>query len=133
MHRYAPAFCFAALVVLNFGCGGSSKKSAAPTATVKGVVNLDGHPMATGEITFSIPGEGVKQMPIKDGTFSGEASEGKNKVEIALYKDGPPDTTKPTGPPTKVNVLPARWNTESKLTADVTVGGANDFKFDITK
>jgi len=32
----------------------------------------------------------------------------------------------------KENYIPSKYNTESKLTAEVSAGGANEFSFDVT-
>ena len=118
----AAAFC---------GCGPTPRK-AATTIAVKGTVNLDGKPMPTGQVQFSVPGEPVQQFPVSNGSFSGQANEGTNKVEFAMFKDGPPLTTDLEKKPTKVNALPSKYQFESKVTADVKAGGANEFKFEIT-
>jgi len=112
----------------NSGCG---KGKPAPVP-VKGTVQLNGKPLPKGEIIFSVPGEPVCTFQISDGSFSGDAHPGKNRVEVASYKDGPPLSTDPSGPPTKVNTLPPRYNIKTTLDADVTEGGANDFKFTLT-
>ncbi|MFO0968675.1 MAG: hypothetical protein U0793_24220 [Gemmataceae bacterium] len=112
------------------GCGSDSKKI--PTAAVKGTVHMDGKPMPSGEIAFSITGMPAKRFEIKDGSFSGEADEGKNRVEVLAFKDGPPLTTDTEKKPTKINIIPPKWNAASTLSAEVKVGAANEFKFDIT-
>lgn len=131
---------FRSLLILNLagfalvaasGCEEKTRKAAAGVA-VKGTVNLDGKPMAAGEITFSVPGEPGQPCPIAAGSFSGKGYEGVNKVEFALFKDGPPLSTDPNKTPTKVNALPTKYHFESKITAEVKLGGANEFKFDIT-
>jgi hypothetical protein len=133
MQRYTLPVCFClTFIFCTFGCTPAAKK-AAETVPVKGTVNLDDKPMADGEIWFSVPGETVNNLTIKNGAYSGNAHPGKNKVEIYQYKEGPPLTTDPDKKATKVNTLPAKYSgTESKLDANVTKGGPNDFKFDIS-
>jgi hypothetical protein len=100
---------------------------------VKGTVNLDGKAMPDGEIAFFLPGEVPTSMPIQNGTFSGQAGIGKNRVEVRAYKAGTP--VKMGGQDfggEKENYIPAQFNTNSTMEADVTSGGANDFKFDVT-
>ncbi len=111
------------------GCSSSTSKAKA--TPVKGVVTLDGKPLADGEVSFLLTGEAPTTFPVKDGAFSGDAYAGSNKVELRSYKSGPPLATDPNKAPTKMNYIPDRFNTTSKLTAEVVAGGANDFKFDI--
>ena len=115
-------------LLLAVGCGQKS----APMATVSGKVNLDGKPLPEGEITFLGPGGAPIILPIKDGAYSGKVAAGKNRVEIRAYKAGPPMSTAPNGPPTKVNYLPERYSGQSKLEADVAPSGGDIPPFEIT-
>lgn len=112
-----------------WGCGSSTDKP--KTTAVKGIVTVDGKPMPEGEIYFVLSGQAPTTFPVKDGAFSGTGNVGKNAVEIRAYKTGPALLGDPNKSPTKVNTIPARFSDLSKLTADVTEGGANDFKFEI--
>jgi len=99
---------------------------------VKGTVNIDGKPMASGDVIFNIAGELPKGFTVTNGKFSGEAYEGKNRVDVISNKDGPPLSTDPNTP-TKINVVSPKYAGErSILNAEVKTGGANDFKFDVT-
>jgi hypothetical protein len=101
-------------------------------ATVKGTVNLDGKPMTGGEIRFSVSGQPVKSIEIKDGAFSGQVYTGKNLVEVVWDQDGPPN---PMDPSTriKVNVISPHFSgANSALSADVGANGATDLKFEVT-
>jgi len=109
------------------GCAGSTPKVA--TVSVKGTVTIDGKPMPDGEIYFSTPGQPLTMFPVKEGAFSGNAQPGSNRVEIRAYKEGPPLSTDVSKTPTKQNFIPDRFSVQSKLTAEVGVGGANDLKF----
>jgi hypothetical protein len=132
MHRYGFAVCLGFVFLWTSGCATEAKKPG-DTVAIKGTVNLDAKPMPDGEIRFSAPGEPVVTIPITNGTFAGKAPVGKNSVEVYRFKDGPPLSTDPKGSPTKVNTLPPTYSgTDSKLTAEVTKSGPNDFKFDIT-
>lgn len=113
------------------GCDSGPPKPP-PMIAVKGIVKLDGKPMPTGDVFFSVPGYAPSKLKVSNGAFSGEAYEGTNRVEIMTYKDGPAMSTDPGGPPTKVNILPKRYNSDTKLSADVKSGSDNDFKFDVT-
>ena len=112
------------------GC--ESERKSAPTAAVKGTVRLDGEPMKSGEITFSVPGEPVRVLPITNGTFSGEAFQGKNRVEVNLFTKGPPIENDPSNEPTRINTVAPEFNNNTGLSADVTAGGANDFTIEVT-
>ena len=127
---------FAALALALAGCssGGSGPKP----VKVRGTVNLDGHPMSTGRVTFegSVPGAPVlevKDMDVKDGVFEGVASPGKKTVRITMNKKVPPPKgmTGPEYENVQVNVIPARYNSESKQTVEVTEGGPNEFTFEV--
>lgn len=131
MFRFIGCLGLCLSVFLVSGCG--SKGKGPTTTSVKGTVNLDGKPMSQGEVTFSIPGEPPQAIEVKDGKFSGNAHAGKNRVEIRQYKIGAAPTMGgvKVAEATKENILPARFNSDSQMTADVTAGGANDFKFDV--
>jgi len=100
---------------------------------IKGKVTLDGKALPDGEVTFALESGGVPSvLPIKDGAFSGQAKTGKNRVSISAYKQGPPLSTDPNKTPTKKNYIADRFNSATKLTAEVSEGGANDFTFDVS-
>src|SRR5262245_29650881 len=104
MHRAIATVCFALVLLCGSGC--NSAPSGPPLAKVKGTVYLDNKPLAKGEVILSVPGMPPKVLEVANGTFSGQAHEGKNRVEVKAYKVGPPLSTDPGGPPTKVNVIP---------------------------
>jgi len=124
-----PTLCLLILVAAG-GCGPKKPRN----YPVKGQVKLDGEPMKEGEITFAQPGVPPQPLPITNGTFSGEVREGKHRVEIRMYKMGAPTKmADETIPGSKENVLPAQYNTESKLPeATVTAAGPNEFKYEVT-
>lgn len=131
MPRLVLTACITLALVWAIGCGDSSPRKNASTVPVKGTVKLDGKPMPDGEITFVAPNEPVNQMPVKDGAFSGQAVPGKNTVQFAVYKDGPPLSTDPEKKPTQVNTLPPQYTHQSTIEADVKAEGANEFTFDV--
>lgn len=122
--------CLLLFSLFLLGCGKAKPKA----IEVKGSVTLDGKAMADGEVSFVPPGGGIPSvLSVKGGSFSGKATEGKNRVEIRAYKDGAPvmmGTEKFGGG--KENYIPAQFNLESKMTADVTASGPNDFSFAVT-
>lgn len=110
------------------GCGSAAGVPLDETIPVQGKVQLDGQPLAEGEITFSVDGKPPQIAPITDGAYSGQALVGENRVEIAVYKT---ETDAMTGDPMKINTLPARFNTQSTLKAPVTASGPNQFDFEV--
>ena len=132
MKRLAMMMCVALTILGSSGCGPRARK-APPGFPVKGTVYLHGVPMDQGEIRFERRGEPTKVAQISNGTFAEEALEGENRIEIYAYIDAPSPGVIGDRPTTKVNTVPAEFNTESTLKAVVTTGGANDFKFSSCK
>ena len=113
-----------ALPLFLFGC------SAPPTARpVTGKVLVDQVPMAEGEASFSRPGEAPVILQVKSGAFAGVVPLGKCRVELRSFREAPPPPGAPRG--AMVNVLPAKFNTASTLTAEVRGDGPNEFSFSI--
>jgi len=103
-----------------------------PSARVKGTIELDGKPVPTGELHFGRPGVPPGVVAVTDGTFSGDAPVGKNKVEFYHYVDGP-SSAKYGGVATKTNSAPGKyWGPNTVLEATVEAGGDNDFKFTLS-
>ncbi|HZZ78097.1 MAG TPA: hypothetical protein VFE62_06245 [Gemmataceae bacterium] len=131
MHRCLGIFCFLIVSGLIAGCTAPPQKAASAVA-VKGKITLDGQPMAAGEIMFSTPGFPANIMEIKDGTFSGKASVGKNLVEVVRMKEEGFTTTEPKMP-IKINTIDDKFNgPKSTLSAEVTKDGKNEFDFQVT-
>lgn len=123
--------CFGLLVgLVGVGCGGGAAKGPELTQ-VKGKVELDGKAMDDGEVMFLLPGQVPDTFQVKGGSFTGKAKVGKAKVEIRAYRPGKPNPMYKDKEPSPENYLPAKYNTESTLAADVSAGGANDFKFEV--
>jgi len=117
--------------VLLAGC---SSNPSAPTADVTGTVELDGAPLSSGKVVFDPGGGSVPaSLDISGGNFSGKVSVGKKTVRISSFKQG---TQKATGPGAEQagleNIIPAKYNIESKETVEVTAAGPNQFKFKVT-
>jgi hypothetical protein len=131
MHQnFGRASVFAFLI----GLAGCAPQNAPPppTAPVKGVVHLDGKPMSQGQVRFSVLGFPPKVIEINDGTFSGEAYAGENKVEVVLLKEGPPDSTDPNIKTMINQVDPKYSGAETLLKATIPREGASDLKFEVT-
>ena len=119
----------AALLVAMTGCGDG--KTHPKTTEVTGSVTLDGKALAEGEVSFVVPGEAPALIPIKDGNFKGKAFAGTNRVELRATKTLPkPANALPTDEAPKVNLIPDKYNVQSKLEANVTAGGQNSFNFE---
>jgi hypothetical protein len=133
MTRWLWLCGFLGAVVFLGGCGPEAPK----TVKVSGTVNLDDKPLPEGEVTLvGASGTVPDVFLVKEGKFQGQAKPGKVKVEIRVYKEAKPppkDGTEagPNAPPSRENILPARFNTESTLTAEVKDSGLNPSKFDV--
>ena len=118
------------------GCGGDSGRK-----SVEGTVTLDGQPLPSGSVTF-VPLPGTKSptagAKVVDGKFSIPAQkgtfDGKFRVEItATRASGRKVPDRWTGKLVDdyQQYLPARYNTASKLKADVQTGVSNRFEFSL--
>ncbi len=131
MNRLFRVSLLVVLLGLLGGCS-STATNKAQLVPVKGTVSLDNHPMASGEIRFSLKGEVPRSIEIKNGTFSGEAFAGKNHVEVVLEKDGGPHPMNPKER-IKINGVSTKfWGPTSTLSADVGTSGSSDLKFAVT-
>jgi hypothetical protein len=112
------------------GCGGP------PKAHVRGTVTLDGKPLPEGVIQFFPTGATgqTAAATIKDGVYEVEASVGAMKVTISanevVGKQKLYDTPDSPVIDTVRQIIPARYNTKSELTADL-VEGPNEVNFDL--
>ena len=120
------------LATVAVGCG--SSKKARELLPVSGSVTLDGKPLQEGEIYFkkTVAGE-VDILPIKDGHFEGRAGVGPRRVEIYAYHEKEV-IPMPGEPPekTRENYIPARYNAQSTLTAEIAAESSAPLKFEIT-
>lgn len=100
--------------------------------SVSGTVTLDGKPLTDdGLIYFKTIATGAMDvLNLKAGKYSGTAEPGDRRVEIVVVRT----TTEVIDRMTtelKESLIPARYNTESKLAAKVTPEGPNLFNFDL--
>lgn len=129
MFRFCLAIGLLCCLVLCIGCT-SPPKGAAPATKVSGIVNMDGKPIPTGEIQFTVVGYPPIVLEIKDGNYAGEAGIGKNHVEVFVYKEGP--VVGKYGKRDKQNTTLEKYTgLNTVLEANVEVGAANEFKFDL--
>jgi predicted small lipoprotein YifL len=130
MFRFVLLFMVATSVC---GCGASGPYP----VPVKGEVTLDNQPLSEGVISFISLGEVPETVVIHNGTFSGKATWGKRRVEIAAYR---PYQIPPEIPQSmhalmkdgKENYLPEIYHMKSQLTAEITPTGPNTFKFELS-
>lgn len=113
------------------GCGRS--KDARQMQAVSGMITLDGQPLEDGEIFFKTVSKGeIDVLPIEDGQFQGEVGVGQRRVEIYAYHETEV-VPMPGEPPekTRENYIPARYNVDSTLSADVGPDSAAPLQFEI--
>lgn len=133
-------------LLASIGCGDSVEGP--PRAAVSGTVTLDGQPLETGTIRF-VPAaqtEGPKtSAAIINGTFEIPANVGpvvgQHRVEIetppagdiAMDDEQALGRLKQAGRKAQIAVvrIPAEYNTNSQLTADISATDSNDLTFDL--
>jgi len=127
MRRWFLLGCLCGALGCLLGCS-----TAAKPIPVSGTVNLDGQPLAEGQVTLLGEKTAPETFTVKAGSFQGEAKPGKKRVEIRAFKLGKPTKMGDTEiEATPENYIPAKYNTESTLTAEVAAGGLNPNKFDV--
>jgi len=128
LRRNVGGILVVGIVALHAGCG----PAAVPKAAVSGTVTLDGKPMEEGEVSFVTPGLPPELVSVRNGTFQGKVGVGSRRIEIRAYRLGKPYFMGPTKfEPSPENYLPARFNSESNLVADVTAAGPNEYHWEV--
>jgi hypothetical protein len=113
--------------LLASGCGPARRSDTAP---VTGQVTLGGRPIVDGDIRFDPedPRRGPRAARIERGHYAGQAPVGRNRVSITAS-----GTTKNSpmvdGVRLPVNIVQARYNDATTLTADVLSGETNTLDF----
>ncbi len=143
--RYCNLYINSALVLalgLAAGCSGGGDDL--PREAVAGTVTLDGQPLANGVIQFNPAGKDAAGSAavsaggqIAGGKFSipREGGPVPGKYSVAIYSAARGERTKPAqvggGKPAELakELIPAKYNTATELTAEVKKGGGNDFTF----
>lgn len=134
-----PALEMAAWALLA-GCGGAEDEL--PREAITGSVKLNGEPLKEGRIQFQ--GALPAGAGIFDGDYSISRAEGlvPGKYQVLIFgamaqpqaapaKGGMPGDTPPPKKGAK-EPIPEKYNAKSKLTAEVTKGGPNNFNFELT-
>ena len=114
------------------GCGGGD--DGPKTVTVSGQVTFASKPLADGEITFvAADGKGRSDAGrISAGQYSFESTLGPRKVEILSWQQikGASEKLESGEEAFEARqIIPAKYNEETTLTADVTESGENEFDF----
>ncbi len=120
------------MIVLLAGCEAASAKGS--TAKVKGTASFDGKPIEDGMVYLKHPEKGtVSSLPITNGAFQGDAEIGTLRVEIAGYRMVTPTTDMADYKlePSKENFLPAKFHSESTVTAEVKADGSTVLTYDL--
>jgi hypothetical protein len=125
MKRFICQLCFVGFLLLAQSCDAVGPKK----FKVTGTVTFDGQPVDSGEIIF-VPEE--KELApdsgkIKKGSFTAQVTAGKKRVQIRASRLVP-GMSNPMGP-VREDYIPARYNSQSELTAEVTPNGANHWNF----
>ena len=102
------------------------------TYPVVGTVTLDGQPLKEADILFLPldPALGPDAGQIRDGRFAFRAKAGRKRVEIRTSRPVRINTAMGETTIWK-NSLPARYNSQSTLQADVTPQGLNKFTYEL--
>ena len=120
-------------VILTSFVGCSSSEPQPQPLPVTGTVTMGGKPLASGRIAF----RGKDQPPIGgeivNGKYECRAWPGPTVVEVRAYRSvkraqhvpGMSDTE-------EINYIPARYNDESTLHAEVSPDGTNSFNFELS-
>ena len=115
--------------LLASGCG----RSGPATYAVSGSVTWNGTPLGDGSIVFmAADGKTVAAAgTIHNGRFAFRAPAGDKKVEIRAVREVG-EVIPSMGVKARQSFIPARYNAQTILVADVVPTGANQFEFDLS-
>lgn len=117
------------LAVTIIGCGGGS--DAPELGAVKGTVQMDGKPLDGATVTFQPQEGGRPSFGETDGEGYYElqytadeagAVVGKHRVSISTYREGDPGAEDPAEQKSQPERVPAQYNTQTELEAEVKPG-----------
>ena len=72
----------------------------------------------------------LEHFDVKNGEFAGKAQQGERRVEVYAFKTRTGNFSGMKGE-VQENLIPARYNLESKLNATVTPAGPNEYAFEL--
>lgn len=136
VRRLAVGICMAGALLLPAGCGGS------PRVAVEGTVSVNGRPLEEGAITLiplaGTPGASAGARIVK-GRFSMPAAKGPmpGRFRVEITAAGPTgrmvesDEVPPRMVPEFGQILPAKFNSKSELTAELPAGGRAKLDFSL--
>lgn len=135
--RSSGALLLAVMTVALIGCG----KTEAPRYRVAGVVKYKGEPVKAGTITFrSVDGQSNGVGNILNGDYDIPATSGlpTGKYQVTVSY---PDPKAPAAPPEgnmpgdsmalPKDLLPAKYNSKSELSAEIKAVDRNEANFDL--
>jgi len=104
-----------------------------PLYEVTGSVTFDGQPIPEGDLLFITPAgtRGPDPAKLAGGKYELKTTAGKKRVEISASKIRPGGARGAGGEPVAEEYVPARYNIQSELTADVQAKGKNTFDFEL--
>jgi hypothetical protein len=115
--------------LLVVGCG-----PAGPRAyPVSGTVTFDGKPVEAGFIRFAPAGAPAEAeaAPIAGGRYRLDLPAGPHRVEVSAARTRPGGPRGAMGELVPEEYIPARYNRQTELTAEVVPAGDNVFDFDL--
>jgi hypothetical protein len=125
-----------AAIAATIGCGDNRRQG------VEGTVTFDGQPIPDGNISFIPQGDArgpTAGAVIKDGRFAIDRARGTFtgtfRVEIVAARATAETVADPvTGERVSLReqYIPAKYNVQSELTAEIAAGGSNQLKYELT-
>jgi hypothetical protein len=122
------------------GCGGGDGLD---RQSISGSVTLDGKPLEKGQIQFlpDVNAQGAAtagMAQIEGGSYSLSRADGlvPGSYKVSIYAgSGDAESAAPetpgAAPKIKKDLIPAKYNSQSKETAEVKAAGGNTFNFDL--
>jgi hypothetical protein len=100
---------------------------------VEGTVTYNGRPVEEGSIAFFPAGAGghAQGAVIKLGQFAAMVQPGSKRVEICGSRPMKPDARYPDLPTPREDFIPAKYNSETVLSAKIRANGENRLEFNL--